>query len=445
MNHHLEITDIPRQLIYKEKSRNEFMTGKNSINQMLMDYITTQLKQNHCASKKALEKLPAMLLNDAYYITIMIHIDLFDSIDINSIRKIVDGKRPPIKNPQIYDSLLYSVICFFLESILLDLNENEIPPVMNNLIVYASHYENLNKKLAHVNRPKDYDFTPATLSEKLLSKIDWKSLTSNFNLSDISTLLQILGRSSKDLIILINSIFRALIKSSTDGIIRAGVFHYLNSTYTSNGGKEDTLFDIYRSEMKANKAIEPLSRIIQLEKDRLSLVNDIVQLKSVISVDKGKIENLEKRLNKQTKKHEMLATSEAEHRENEAKLQQQLESMNEMVNKVTAKIGSEAILLKDIIDGIKKKADLRGLDKACDYFEIINSVLYDVPVWRENKSELERFFAEERKRINRGQIIEKVEQQTIIHHVGNYNEKVEEQNNQFPVQPIADNDQKKIE
>ena len=116
-----------------------------------------------------------------------------------------------------------------------------------------------------------------------------------------------------------------------------------------------------------------------------------------------------------------------------------------MVDKFKDKLGKKTVSLKVIADGIRKKANTIGLNEACTLFEQINLILYDVPAWRDNKSELDAFFAEERKRINNGIRIESYGQQTVIPNVENYKPLIDTQNIGMSSLPFGQQDIKHLE
>ena len=51
-----------------------------------------------------------------------------------------------------------------------------------------------------------------------------------------------------------------------------------------------------------------------------------------------------------------------------------------------------------MVDGIKKRAQLKGLDAAMELFEHLNNILYDIPEWHRNVPGLEKYFIEAREK-----------------------------------------------
>ena len=72
--------------------------------------------------------------------------------------------------------------------------------------------------------------------------------------------------------------------------------------------------------------------------------------------------------------------------------------ITERVNKKKKKIGEATVPLKVLVDGIKKRAQLKGLDAAMELFEHLNNILYDIPEWHRNVPGLEKYFIEAREK-----------------------------------------------
>ena len=75
-----------------------------------------------------------------------------------------------------------------------------------------------------------------------------------------------------------------------------------------------------------------------------------------------------------------------------------IKEMNGIIKTLRDKLGNKTVPLTVIVDEIKKRAKMVGIESAYPIFELFNSVLSDVPAWKSNKSNLENFFIEERER-----------------------------------------------
>ena len=78
-------------------------------------------------------------------------------------------------------------------------------------------------------------------------------------------------------------------------------------------------------------------------------------------------------------------------REDEKSTEQEMEMA---VRDVNEKMGEATVPLSVLVDGIKKRAQIKGVDAATELFDHLNSILYDIPEWRKNVPELEMFFAD---------------------------------------------------
>ena len=72
--------------------------------------------------------------------------------------------------------------------------------------------------------------------------------------------------------------------------------------------------------------------------------------------------------------------------------------ISERVNVISEIIGEATVPLKVLVEGIKKRAQLKGLDAAMELFEHLNNILYDIPEWHKNVPGLEKYFIEAREK-----------------------------------------------
>ena len=82
-------------------------------------------------------------------------------------------------------------------------------------------------------------------------------------------------------------------------------------------------------------------------------------------------------------------------REDEKSTEQRMEVT---VRDVSEKIGEATVPLKVLVEGIKKRAQIKGIDAATELYDHLNSILYDIPEWHMNVPELEQFFIDAREK-----------------------------------------------
>ncbi|MCR5819003.1 MAG: hypothetical protein K6F89_07900 [Prevotella sp.] len=75
-----------------------------------------------------------------------------------------------------------------------------------------------------------------------------------------------------------------------------------------------------------------------------------------------------------------------------------IKEMDGIIKTLRENLGNKTVPLTVIVDEIKKRAKMAGIESAYQLFESFNSVLSDVSAWKANKSDLETFFIEERER-----------------------------------------------
>ncbi len=115
-------------------------------------------------------------------------------------------------------------------------------------------------------------------------------------------------------------------------------------------------------------------------------------------------------------------------REDEKSTEQKMEMA---VRDVNEKMGEATVPLSVLVDGIKKRALIKGVDTATELFDHLNSILYDIPEWRKNVPELEKFFADKKNEGNISQrIFEALKDQTEA-----FMKVADKPTNQFTVYP----------
>jgi hypothetical protein len=115
-------------------------------------------------------------------------------------------------------------------------------------------------------------------------------------------------------------------------------------------------------------------------------------------------------------------------REDEKSTEQKMEMA---VRDVNEKMGEATVPLSVLVDGIKKRAQIKGVDTATELFDHLNSILYDIPEWRKNVPELEKFFADKKNEGNISQrIFEALKDQTEA-----FMKVADKPTNQFTVYP----------
>ena len=437
----MDYTKIPRVLIYKDRTNlSEFrVKDDDTLNSQLYIILRRHLYNNMSIARYTNTIL--WLFNESYYLTTMILLDkkAVDHFDDYSNCIYIDSQYT-VEKIHLYKKMICAMVYVFLNhSSDLSLELRTVRRFLRN---EALDYIDIFSELNNYTKPGAEEFKPVRITKDLLRNIDWKKITSDYKLDNIIDIIEEIGREKAEKRLLIKSIFHSYYFSGNIYLISYSVDKYLLTRYEELGGNKASLTN-YKMNDESEEGKDIL--IKQLVNEKKDLQNKIYKIQKEKEELKDKVNFLLSQIDKHNKVRERFTLSEAEHQRKENELQRQLEEVNGMVDKFKDKLGKKTVSLKVIADGIRKKANTIGLNEACTLFEQINLILYDVPAWRDNKSELDAFFAEERKRINNGIRIESYGQQTVIPNVENYKPLIDTQNIGMSSLPFGQQDIKHLE
>lgn len=165
-----------------------------------------------------------------------------------------------------------------------------------------------------------------------------------------------------------------------------------DSTFAPRKITKELLQNINLRELTKNYSIEVVLQLTTLL--ARNTVDKMIILDAVIKsaeneVDSGKENNLVKLL--RMMKVQLTDPAYNSAREDEKSTAQEMEIT---VRDVSEKMGEATVPLSVLVNGIKKRAQIKGVDAATELFDHLNSILYDIPEWRKNVPELEMFFAD---------------------------------------------------
>jgi hypothetical protein len=87
----------------------------------------------------------------------------------------------------------------------------------------------------------------------------------------------------------------------------------------------------------------------------------------------------------------------------------QLEEMEGKIKTLQDKLGNNTVPLSTLAEGIKSYAEETSIEKAHEFFERLNSILFGEKAWVDNVKQLKRFFQEQNKK-NKKYTIEHADQ-----------------------------------
>ena len=419
----MDLIRFPRALLYEDRNNiDEFEIHKeDSFNSIIHREIQKIWLDTHNKVFRETELLD--IFNDAYYLCVLLS---FYRNPLATIEEIIDsvfanytGKSDDLDQ---YKSIVLTVVKMYL---LLGLSSiHNYKAIIKYLADKTLKIFNNRKTTAQSQRINAEEFKPRTITSDVLSNISWSEITDNFNLSKVHFCVDRLGSSNEEKKLVIESISKDIFLSDSNNKVPYEVNRYLSDRYNSYGGKKlrevvlyglidsidlerflhkfggrNTKDDlIYRLTKVFGVSIKPIDPDREkLDSQNKDLVNENKSLKLSLTELQEQYRQLELKFAahhedqsiQETKKIE-LETLKKEGAEMKAKVKE----LNEIIQELQTKIGNETIPLNVIIEGIKWKARVIGLQAANTLFEQIDVLLSDVETWRINKIELKTFFEE---------------------------------------------------
>lgn len=184
-----------------------------------------------------------------------------------------------------------------------------------------------------------------------------------------------------------------------------------DSTFAPRKITKELLQNVNLKELTNNYSIEVVLQLTTLlarnTVDKMIILDAIIK-SAENKMDSGKENNLVKLL--RMMKVQLTDPAYNSAREDEKSTEQEMEMA---VKDVNERMGEATVPLSVLVDGIKKRAQIKGVDAATELFDHLNSILYDIPEWRKNVPELEIFFADKKDEGNKLQkVIEAMQVQT---------------------------------
>ena len=308
----MEIYQIPRILIYEDKSRlsDYEVDDKRSVDYFLYNTI----KQNYSSIQNYTD-----LFNDAYYICTLILIDDAPYQHFDSIADIAAGGG---EEKEIRKEAVMGMVYKYLTSIdsSMDAKLRRFKEIMH-LSLNIDAFQEL-PHLAPIRLP-DSTFAPRKITKELLQNVNLRELTDDYSLDVVLQVTALLAKNTIDKMVIIDAVIKSVVN----------------------------------------------------EKDSSLNKNLITSLRMM------KIHLTDPAYNSS--------------REDEKSTEQKMEVT---VRDVNEKIGEATVPLKVLVEGIKKRAQIKGIDAATELYDHLNSILYDIPEWHKNVPELEQFFIDAREK-----------------------------------------------
>lgn len=240
----MDFTDIPRELIYKERNSLEDF-GVDlvfSFNGELYNFLKFELYDNY--GIKSYQKLVLWIFNEAYCQTTVI---LYDKNSDENMRCYIKHDffsetffdKKYRKYYRICKDIVYGLVYIFLER-----------PSRNNPVVksariqlreYADNYMNLKSLVEEEKIPKEVIFSPIVLDSILLKNTDWKYVLNDFDEKYVHYIIESIGQSLSEKRLLIESIYNSAAESQEMYKIPYSFDTYLYNKYIEFGGKKNDL------------------------------------------------------------------------------------------------------------------------------------------------------------------------------------------------------------
>lgn len=409
----MDYTKVPKELIYTDKLHLEdfgtdnrtTLNGQLSI--VVRRYLFVEMGRNDYRA------ILLYLLNEAHYLTTMLLMDdnADDVFDVY-VKSVLKDSPYPEDISNIFRRLTLAICYIYLERPSID--SLTVRTIRRHLRNHAFEFIYLNSELSGYKHPEAKEFKPVTLTEKLVNMVNWKTLTNNFRPEAIKDYLDYLGETKKEKRLLIMSIYKQLIHHGELYSVPYSVDSLLATRYRQAGGRIwDMVSENQNRLSKISNDLDEIGNYFEkINIDAPQLLFDQMRQKSRIEMLEKENRELKQQnrllteeLNNKTAYYEKQKTISHNHEEmkqREEALKGQIRDMKKIIDNLQGKLGNKAIQLKYIVESIKNKAEFAGLKEAYLLFEQIDLMLYEEPVWRENRSELVNFFKERNKERNVG-------------------------------------------
>ena len=408
----MDYTKVPRELIYKDQNRledfgtNDRYTLNGQIYNMVRRYLFVEMGRSDYRG------ILLYILNEAHYLTTMLLMDdNADEIFDVYIKSVLKDSPYPEEISNIFRRLTLAICYIYLERPSVD--SLKVRTIRRHLRNHAFEFIYLNSEISECEHPDGKAFKPVALTEELLKQVDWKSLTDNFKPDIIKGFLDYLGETKKEKRLLIKTMYLKLTDFGELYAVPYSVDSLLAKRYREAGGSLGDLLALRKMKYDEKEA-DMMVKLLK-EPDSYKLLYDQIRQKTRIDGYEKEIRELKQRnrlleeeLNTMKLKYEQqhaIAVSQTEKNKAEEDLREQVREMKKIIEDLQKKMGNKAIQLKYIVESIKNKADFAGLKEAYYQFEQIDLMLYEEPVWRENRSELVEFFKERNKKPEKGGVV----------------------------------------
>ena len=389
----MNFTKIPRSLIYEDRrSLEDFDIRKEE----LLNGAMYKLLRRHLYADYTLSNYKVLILqmfNEAYYLCTMFLLDKNADANFRDYIEAVMIDSPyPSNITDMCRRIIYAMCYEYLKMIAPRIHE--VRTIKRHLRNCSYEYMPLFAETADSIHPTEGEFRPVDLTDDLLSKVDWDTVTNGYDNEILTFILESLGHTKIEKQALIISIYSSVIKSGKISKIPYSVDGMLFRFFDRFGGNQEDLLYLNEKNMMREKKTDLTSRITILEQEKINLlkrIEDLQQRNTVLTQEKLVLgEQLATMRNDYQKVHH----DKMEHVQKEALLQRKLEEMNSKVQTLGDKVGSKTIQLKSLVDGLKRYAKLRGIEAGKDTFFSLNFLLMCEPAWVNNVKDLEDFFIE---------------------------------------------------
>lgn len=389
----MNLTKIPRSLIYEDRRSLEDFDIHN---EELLNGAMYKLLRRHLYADYSLSSYKVLILqmfNEAYYLCTMFLLDRNADANFRDYIEAVMINSPyPDNITDMCRRIIYGMCYEYLKMIAPRIHE--VRTIKRHLRSCSYEYMPLFAETADAKHPTEGEFRPADLTDDLLSKVDWDTVTNGYDSEILTYILESLGHTKIEKQALIISIYSSLIRSGKTSKIPYSVDGMLFRLFDRYGGNQEELLHLNEKNMLREKKTDLTSRITILEQEKIDLlkrIDDLQKRNTMLTQEKlGLGEQLAAMRNDYQKAHH----DTMEHVQKEAMLRKKLEEMNSKVQTLGDKVDGKTIQLKSLVDGLKRYAKIRGIEAGKDIFFSLHFLLMCEPAWVNNVKDLEDFFIE---------------------------------------------------
>lgn len=389
----MDYTIIPRYLIYKQRETlGEFEQDaigelNQNIYRLLRRHLYAELGFNNYST------IIKSLMNEAYYLCTLFLMDENSEAHFREyIEVILQYSKYPEDIKRRLRNMVYALAYVYLG--LIAATEHNVRNIRRHLRNYSYEYMVLFSETAELKHPDASLFQPVVLTDALLGKANWATLTHGYEANYVVFFLQALGNSPEEKRMLIRDIYTRIVSSGNMSKVSYQVDSLLFNYYEKFGGRRDELLNLSQRSMERDTKSELMERINRLEEEKMTLLKKMQQVETKNKMLMQELNVTQKQITNLNQEKIVIERDKQVQQRREEEMKMKLKEMDLKVQTFQDKLGAKTVKLSSLVEGLKRYTRFRGIDAGKDVFLSLNYLLLKEAVWVDNVEDLENFFVE---------------------------------------------------